>query len=199
MALASIDVGELEVAEAHYRESLAIKPQPAIYNDLGFVLERQGMPDEAAEQYRKSLSLDPESPSANFNLAAYLARRGQLADAERHFRAAIAAEPSSPALTGLGFVLWQQGRVDEAIARLGDAIDADPTNAAAYDQLGSILVEQGKLDEAASTYRRLVRTRPSAAAHQELANVLTRMGRTDEAQKEMAAANAMAGAEGSAR
>ena len=53
MALAAIDLGELEVAEAHYRESLAIEPQPAIYNDLGFVLEREGMPEEAAELYRK--------------------------------------------------------------------------------------------------------------------------------------------------
>ena len=75
MALASIDIGELEVAEAHYRESLAIEPQPAIYNDLGFVLERQGMPEEAAEQYRKSLELDPESASAHYNLAASLARQ----------------------------------------------------------------------------------------------------------------------------
>ena len=77
MALASIDLGELEVAEAHYRESLAIEPQPAIYNDLGFVLERQGMPEEAAEAYRKALELDPESASAHYNLGASLVRSGQ--------------------------------------------------------------------------------------------------------------------------
>jgi tetratricopeptide (TPR) repeat protein len=188
MALASIDIGELEMAEAHYRESLAIEPQPAIYNDLGFVLERQGLPYEAVEMYRKSLELDPESATAHYNLAASLARSGEFAQAEPHFRAAIEKNPSTQAYTGLGIVLWQQGRGDEAIASLQNAIKADPKNASAYDQLGTIQVEQGKLEEAASTYRSLVRNQPSAAAHQELAQVLKRLGRTDEARKEMAKA-----------
>ena len=95
LALASIDLGELEVAEAHYRESLAIEPQPAIYNDLGFVLERQGLPEEAAEMYRKAIKLDPESASAHYNLGSSLARSGKFAEAERHLRAAIAADPKN--------------------------------------------------------------------------------------------------------
>ena len=193
MALASIDLGELEDAEAHYRESLAIEPQPAIYNDLGFVLERQGMTEEAAELYRKSLELDPESASAHFNLAGSLARRGEFAEAERHFRAALAKKPSAQAYTGLGSVLWRQGRVDEAIANLHDAIETDPKHPAAYDQLGTILVEQGSLEDAASNYRLLVRTQPSADSHQKLAQVLTRLGRTDEARKEMEMAKALDG------
>ena len=136
MALASIDLGELERAEAHFRESLAIEPQPAIYSDLGFVLESQGMTKEANELYRKSLELDPESAVAHQNLAASLARRGQFAEAERHFRAALEKGPSAQAYTGLGFVLAQQGRLDEAIATLHDAIEADPKHPAAYNQLG---------------------------------------------------------------
>jgi tetratricopeptide (TPR) repeat protein len=191
LALASIDLGELEVAEAHYRESLAIEPQPAIYSDLGFVLERLGMTEEAAKMYRKSLELDPESASAQFNLAASLARRGEFVEAERRFHAALEEKPSAQAYTGLGFVLWQQGRVDEAIASLHDAIEADPKDAAAYDQLGTILVEQGKLEEAASNNRLLVRYRPSAAAYQKLAQVLMSLGRTDEARKEMEMAKAL--------
>jgi tetratricopeptide (TPR) repeat protein len=193
LALASIDIGELELAEAHYRESLALEPQPAIYNDLGFVLERQGLSDEAVEMYRKSLELDPESASANYNLAAFLARRGEFDEAERHFRAALEAKPNTQTYTGLGFVLGQQGRVDEAIASLNDAIEADPKNAAAYDQLGTILVQQGRLEDAASTYRRLVRSRPSAGAHRELAQVLMSLGRSDEARREMEMAKALEG------
>jgi tetratricopeptide (TPR) repeat protein/Tol biopolymer transport system component len=199
MALAAIDLGELELAEAHYRESLALEPQPAIYSDLGFVLERQGMTEEATELYRKSLELDPESASAHQNLAASLARRGDFTAAERHFRAALEQKPGAQAYTGLGFVLWKQGRVDEAIARLHDAIDADPKHPAAYDQLGTILVAQGRLDEAELNYRALVRTHASAAAHQKLAEVLTLLGRTDEARKEMAMANALGPNLGEAR
>jgi superkiller protein 3 len=194
LALAAIDLGELEVAEAHYRESLAIAPQPAIYNDLGFVLERQGLVDEAVALYRKALELDPESASAHYNLAASLARSGELSEAERHFRAALAHKRSAQTHTALALVLRQRGRVDEAIASLNEAIEADPEYPAAYDQLGTILAEQGKLEEAAHHFEILVRKRPSAAAHEKRAQVLMRLGRTDDARREMEMAKALAGA-----
>ena len=115
LALAAIDLGELEVAEAHYRESLAIKPQPAIYNDLGFVLERQGLPDEAAEAYRKALELDPKSASAHYNLGVNLARSGKFAEAESHLRSAIKADPKNAAAhLKLAEVLESRGHTDEA-------------------------------------------------------------------------------------
>jgi Flp pilus assembly protein TadD len=146
MALASIDLGELEMAEAHYRESLAIEPQPAIYSDLGFVLEREGMTDEATEMYRKSLELDPELASAHYNLAASLARRGELSGAERHFRAALAQKPNARTYDGLGFVLWKQGRADEAVASLHAALEADPEYPAAHDHLEAILAERRRAE-----------------------------------------------------
>jgi Flp pilus assembly protein TadD len=115
LALASIDVGELEIAEAHYRDSLALKEQPAIYNDLGFVLERQGLLDEAAAAYEKSIKLDPASASANYNLGAMLARSGKFAEAERYLRAAIKADPAQAAAhRALAQVLEKLGRTNEA-------------------------------------------------------------------------------------
>ena len=185
LALASIDIGELELAEAHYRESLAIEPQPAIYNDLGFVLERQGMIEEATDAYRKALELDPESASAHYNLGAALARTGQFTEAESHLRMALETNPNTQTYSGLGFVLWQQDRDEEAIASLRTAIEMDPKNAAAYNALGTILVEQRRLEEAASVYRQLIRNQPSPAAHQKLAQILTDLGRTDEARRQM--------------
>jgi tetratricopeptide (TPR) repeat protein len=115
LALAAIDLGELEVAEAHYRESLAIKPQPAIYNDLGFVLERQGLSEEAIRAYREAIALDPKSATARYNLGSSLARSGNLAEAETHLRAAIEADPTNTAAQqALAGVLEGLGRKDEA-------------------------------------------------------------------------------------
>jgi tetratricopeptide (TPR) repeat protein len=147
LALAAIDLGELEVAEAHYRDSLAIKPQPAIYNDLGFVLERQGLSEEATEAYREAVRLDPKSATAHYNLGSSLARAGRFAEAERHLRSALKISPNTQTYTGLGIVLWQQGRADEAIASLQAAIEADPTNAAARQKLAEILANPGRTDE----------------------------------------------------
>ena len=193
MALASIDLGELELAEAHYRESIAIEPQPAIHNDLGFVLERQGLREEAAEQYRQALELDPSSASAHYNLAASLARSGELEEAERHFRAALAVKPNAQTLAGLGIVVAQQGRRDEAISHLRRSIDADPADPAAYDPLATLLVERGELVEAASSYRQLARLRPDPTTHEKLADILTRLGRDDEARREKERAAALPG------
>ena len=197
MALASIDLDELEMAEAHYRESLSIKPQPAVYSDLGFVLERQGLLDEAGEMYREALSLSPESATANYNLAAALARRGEFKDAEQHFRAALAKSPTTQIQTGLGFVLAEQGRAEEAIKMLESAIETGPKNAAAYDQLAKVLIKQGQLEQAASTYEQLSRVQPSAAAHEARAQLLTELGRNEEAQRERQRAQALAPAAGS--
>jgi Tfp pilus assembly protein PilF len=139
MALASIDLGELETAEAHYRESLAITPQSAIYNDLGFVLEREGLSDEAVEMYRKAIKLDPASASAHYNLGSSLARSGKYAEAESELRKALKISPNTQTYTGLGIVQWQLGRTDEAIASLQAAIKADPKNATAQQKLAEIL------------------------------------------------------------
>ena len=144
LALAAIDSGEFEVAEAHYRESLAIKPQPAIYNDLGVVLERQGLPDEAVEAYRNAVKLDPKSASAQYNLGSSLARSGKFAEAESHLRAAVEHGPNSQNYTGLGIVLWQLGRKDEAIANLQAALKADPKNAVARQKLAEFLASVGR-------------------------------------------------------
>jgi len=115
MALASLDIGELELAEAHYRESLAIQPQPAIYNDLGVVLERLGMPEDAAEAYRKSIELDPHSSAARINLGSSLARSGNYAAAEKQFRSAIDADPDNAlAHRGLAQLLEHEGRTEDA-------------------------------------------------------------------------------------
>ena len=191
LALASVDLGEFELAEAHYRESLAIEPQPAIYSDLGFVLERMGMLEEAQEQYHKSLKLDPESPSAHYNLAGSLARRGEYTEAERHFRTALKERPNAATHVGLGHVLEQQGRTKEAITSIRNAIVLEPKVTVSYERLGTILLEHGRLDEAESTYRELIRIRPTPAVHQKLAQVLNDLGRADDARKEIEIARAL--------
>jgi len=162
LALAAIDSGDLELAEAHYRESLAIEPQPAVHNDLGFVLERLGMQDEAVESYRAALALDPGSAAAHYNLAAHLVRAGEFADAEQHFRAALAAKPSAPAHAGLALALARQGRADAANASLNDAIALDPASAQTYRDLAKVELDPGDAANAASPGRELLAPRPSS-------------------------------------
>lgn len=191
MALASIDMGELELAEIHYRESLAIEPQPSIYNDLGYVLERQGMTEDAVEAYREALKLDPESATSHYNLATHLARAKDYQSAESHLREALKTRIDAKVYTGLGAVLWQQGKADEAVANLKKAVEYDPKSTAASDTLGKIYVEQGKFEEAASTYKLLAEHQPSPLAYNGQALALTRLGKVEEANQVSALAKAL--------
>jgi tetratricopeptide (TPR) repeat protein len=146
LALAYIDMGEMELAEAHYRESLAIQPQAAIYNDLGFVLEREGLVDEATQSYRKALALDPGSASAHYNLGSSLARTGKFAEGERHLRIAVKLKPDAASHTGLGVVLWELRRKDEAVTQLQRALELDASYAPARQKLAEIQGGPGPVD-----------------------------------------------------
>jgi len=191
MALASIELGELEQAEAHFRESLELEPKAEIYSDLGFVLERQGLTEEAIEVYRESLELNPRGGPAHFNLAAALTRQQEFSEAESHFRAALETKPNAAIHNGLGFALWRQGRLDDAVGQFKGAIEEDPTYPAAYRNLGAVLVEQGNLQEAAFYYRRLARDHPSASSHSKLGSLLVKLGQKGEARDELRKALAL--------
>ena len=172
LALASVDLGELELAEAHYRESLALEPQPAIYNDLGFVLERLGMPDDAQEMYRASLALTPEASRTHYNLAASLARSGDDVEAEKHFAQALSLSPSFQAHIGMAVILRRRGQTEEAIRHLRDAIRIEPSESVAYEQLGDLFRDQGRFKEAAEQYRQANRLKPSVGIRQKLDSTL---------------------------
>jgi tetratricopeptide (TPR) repeat protein len=108
------------------------------------VLEREGLPDEAAEMYRKAVKLDPGSASAQYNLGSSLARSGKYAEAESHLRIALKLSPNAQTHTGLGIVLSELGRTDEAVANLEAAVEADPKNAVARQKLAELQQSSGR-------------------------------------------------------
>jgi protein O-mannosyl-transferase len=86
------------------------------------------------------------------------------------------------AQNGLGDALASQGRVDEAIAHLSEAVRINPDFPPAQNNLGVELKRQRHLGEAIDHYSQALRTRPDfAEAHNNLANALDEEGRTSEA------------------
>ena len=81
-----------------------------------------------------------------------------------------------------GKMLLDQGKSDEAIAALREAIRLDPTLGSAHNTLGMILDDQGKSNEAIDEYREAIRLDPlSALAHSNLGIALTEQGNIEEA------------------
>jgi tetratricopeptide (TPR) repeat protein len=82
----------------------------------------------------------------------------------------------------LGSLLYEQGRVDEAIARFRKALDIRPDFAETHNDLGLALFQKAKTDEALAHYEQALKTSPShTEAHVNLGNALFQKAQMDEA------------------
>ena len=78
----------------------------------------------------------------------------------------------------LGWVLGEQGQLDEAIAACRRAIELKPDHADAHYSLGNFLARTGRLDEAVAAYRKAIALRPDhAESHCNLGIALWKQGK----------------------
>jgi len=110
-------------------------------------------------------------------------RAGDRAGAEAAYREALAANPDDlPALGGLGVLLVQSGRHQEAVAPLERAVALAPAEAQGQVNLGSAYASAGRLPEAITAFRRaLARSPDDLHAWRNLSAALLRTGELDEA------------------
>ncbi len=162
------------------------QPPPALA-DLGRSLSQVGATVVAVETLRKAQQRHPGDLGINTLLASVLSSTDSPdEDAIGFYRAALAIRPRNPVLhNGLGNVLDERGKPDEAAAEYRCAIDLDPKYVPAHDNLGLVLAKQGKLDEATAEYRRAIDLDPEdTLTRLGLGNVLDLQGKPDEAAAE---------------
>ncbi len=94
---------------------------------LGTTRAAQHRTDEAMEDYRKALQIDPNFPEALNSLGALVIDRGQFDQAMTHFRQALHIQPNyADAHHNLALCLAALGRPDEALAHYEKAVELDP-------------------------------------------------------------------------
>ena len=138
LAVSSVQSGNLEEAESHYREALRGKPNADTYNGLGFVLARKGRPDEAVEQFRKAIELNPKYTPAYNNLADTLEKQGKLEEAASYYQRSLAEKASAAVYNNLGVVLLKLGRKDEAANQFRKSLEVNPGYTEAQRNLAGI-------------------------------------------------------------
>lgn len=126
--------GRLSEATAAYRRALAAAPahlskRAVGWNNLGWVLQRRSLLEEAAEAYSRALSIDPALVVARNNLGTVHRLRGDLDAALVEYARANRDKPDDPVThMNLGTVLLKQGEATLALEHLRLAAQRAPKN-----------------------------------------------------------------------
>lgn len=121
--------------------------------------------------------------------AVALHQAGRLAEAEALYHAVLATRPVEVnALHLLGVLRQQQGRADEALVLLGQALGLAPRSAIIHGNYGNALKDLGRFGEAAAQYRQALALEPGFTdARYNLARLLKERGDFAEAADAFAA------------
>jgi serine/threonine-protein kinase len=163
---------------------LDVAPDAATHNLLGNILAMDGRLDKAAVAYRRALEIEPKYVYPQSNLGWLLhEKQGRLQEGLTAYRKALDIDPDyAPAHYGLGEILIDLDRLDEAGVELRRAIRLDPNDPWPRYHLGRLLLVQERLPEAAETFGGALRINPRhARSHAQLGWVRVRQGRPEEA------------------
>jgi Flp pilus assembly protein TadD len=138
---------------------------------------------EAVEALKRAVELDPELPSARYELGKALSQADDLAGAVAQFRMTTALLPEYASAWGnLGAALGELEDFEGASSALARAVDLDPGNAALHSNLGVSYRDQGRLSDAETCFRRALALDPDFVfGHYNLAHGLFLAGRYAEA------------------
>ena len=173
--------------------------EPQYYVNLALVLLRQvkspgelsrhetprraKLIDEAKEQCRAALRLDPFNARAYGCLGVIAFRQDAFLDAETYFLKSIELNPTEGSFIELASLYCQMGRYDEATTKLQDALKLNPKDARAYIELGNVAVAKEDNKEAVRLCREATYVEPkNADTYRALAIALMRSEKYEEAE-----------------
>lgn len=187
-ALAS---GQLEAAEAAFREAEQLEPQnPGVHHQLGEVLVRRARLGEGLGHFRKAIQLAPQEPQFYFRLAVLQAQLGRSHDAYQTLNELLRVRPDYPeTFFLLGRVAEEQG--DHALAErhLRQYLQLQPEDPKGIGELGVVLLAQDKYPEAERLLKQaLARDPTSGVAHYNLGLLYSRQGQHEPARRHLEAA-----------
>lgn len=156
--LAESYYGAGRTAEALAILQKAVESQPGnapLLNYYGKLCFLAGRNTEAEAAFVKALDLDPHLTDARNNLGALFDATGRKGQAEQEFLKVLADTTygfAEKAHLNLGVLYLSQGRQDEAISHLRQAVEINPKFWRGHFELASALDKKGLLAEAAREY-----------------------------------------------
>jgi len=166
------------------------RSDPGALNNLGVVYFRKGMYEEAMEQFKEALKVDPKFDLARENLTYLFAETGLEDSDVRRWREEVTRDPENyEALLRLGVSYQNMGRFREAADMLGAVVEKNGDHTMARFHLATTLKAQGFYQQALEHYLSIAGNfAKSAVFHTDLGEVYYNLGRTDESVAELNAA-----------
>jgi tetratricopeptide (TPR) repeat protein len=143
-------------------------------NSLGTYLLGLHRVDEAADQYRAAIAINPTYAEAHDNLGIALCQQGRADEGIAEYRESIRLDPANAtAHNNLANALARGGAREAAVAEFHAALKIDPAAAGIRYNLAATLSQMGRAEEAIAQYREVLRLDPgNAQAASNLASIL---------------------------
>ena len=127
-AMLYLELGRADEAIAHFKASLALKPQSAAaYYNLGTALTVARRLGEAADRYREALRIDPAYANAHNNLGNVYMAEGKFDAAIHEFGEVVRLQPASAAgLKNLAAAYAMAGQFGRAVDTADAALKLSP-------------------------------------------------------------------------
>jgi tetratricopeptide (TPR) repeat protein len=203
------DLGRLAEAEQVYREIIRQRPNywPA-YNQLGFVLFRNGSYSQAAEAFEQGAHVAPRVALLFNNLGSMYLRladkdKGAKKKAEESFRQSLERSKNELAYLNLGTMAFETGDYTKALADFVEARNLQPKNdvvwrniADCYAMLGDQWQVMSNYAEAARVLSEALQVNPQrGASWMTLAFYEAKLSRRDRAEEDLVAAESRGAAD----
>src|SRR6266699_2188017 len=163
VALFVIPLGALWIGQTHgtvpvlQRDAWIVSDLPrgtSAHLKYGNALRDVDRFDEAGEQYRIALAIDPNAADAHYGLGHVLLAQSKLDDAASQMEEALRKDPRNGEIhSDYGYILEVLGRKDEAIAEYENAIRLNPKSGRVHYNYAMFLASGGKLDQAIADFQ----------------------------------------------
>lgn len=155
-------MGRHEEAGSAYRRAVAIDPNYTLaWSNLAVICAHGGDVDGTVDAFARALQQVTPPLAARLNLALFRFNRGEMQPSLEGYRSVLAVEPAhSVAWNGVGLVLMELRRYEDARNAFGRAVEADAVFAAAHYNLSFALSQLGDVDGALRETKRALELEP---------------------------------------
>jgi Flp pilus assembly protein TadD len=128
----------------------------------GFALQKADRLDEAAEQCRIALRLDPNEKEVHYHLGQVLVAQSQLSEGRSELEQALRSDPRNGEFhSEYGYALERLGQKDEAGAEYATATRLSPKSGVVHYDYAMFLLRGGKIDQSIPEFQTALKHSPN--------------------------------------